>query len=218
MKVHSTLYKTLLLFGGYLLFSCTIHYILYPEPLPNKTNFPKTGDTILNKSAGERVIFTKSRFQGDPNEVVIQVDLSARGSIPMAHVHTEMDEVFSGLEAKTSLMANGKIHTLENGQSFIITAGTPHLPYNDSDTASRIQVSMKPIGMFDLCLTNIHRVLDQAETKQNWLSTQLQLSRYAYFCDVYHADIPIPLQQAGLFFLTPTLRALGYHAWKATTP
>ena len=210
--------NTLLIGTIYLIGSCVVHYILLPEAVPQESDYPKQGHVILNQEAGERVVFTKDRFQGNPNEVIIEVDLAAKGSIPMAHLHVNMNEVFRGVEAKTELMVSGKVHTLTPGESIDIPAGIPHLPYNTSDTASRIQVTMNPIGMFDLCLVNIHRTLSRSTQEQNWLSQQLQLSRYAYFCDVYRADLPTWVQQAGLFFLTPTIRALGYHAWKETTP
>jgi|MDSW01.1.fsa_nt_gb quercetin dioxygenase-like cupin family protein len=218
MKISQGILWPFVAIGGYFLTSCLCHYIIFPEALPTDQNYPRQGDIILNASAGERVQFVKDRFQGNPNEVIIEVELDAHGSIPMSHVHINMNEVFTGLEAQTSLEVNGTVHTLENSQSVTVAAGAPHLPYNASATPSKIQVAMEPIGSFDLCLVNIHRTLAKEPSEQSWLSQQLQLSRYAYFCDVYRGDIPVWVQQAGLFFITPTIRALGYHAWKATTP
>lgn len=218
MKIARRILQTSLAVLGYLLLSCLCHYIIFPEALPSEENFPKQGDVIVNKAAGERVVFIKDRFQGNPDEVIIQVELAAHGSIPMSHVHSTMNEVFTGLEAQTSLMVIDTLHTLEINQAVTVSAGTPHLPYNASATPSKIQVAMEPIGMFDLCLVNIHRTLAQDTSEQSWLSQQLQLSRYAYLCGVYRGDMPVWLQQAGLFFMTPTVRAMGYHAWKANQP
>ena len=195
-----------------------IHYVVFPEAQPQAEDFPRQGETLVNAEAGERVVFTKDRFHEDSNEVIIEVELAANGSVPLAHVHVNMNEVFTGITAQTELRVNDTLHTLTTGQSIDIPAGTPHLPYNTSPTPSKVQVVMNPIGVFDLCLVNIHRTLSRPDDEQNWFSTQLQLSRYAYFCGVYHAGIPLWLQQAGLFFLDPTLRAMGYHAWKEVVP
>ena len=218
MNFHRAISKALILGSGYLFVSCLVHYIILPEALPDLEDYPKQGDVIFNQQAGERVEFTKDRFHGDPNVVIIEVDLAANGSVPMAHVHSNMHEVFSGLTAQTEMQINNKRHTLTRGQSVDVPAGAAHLPYNTSSTPSKVEVVMNPVGVFDLCLVNIHRLLSRPESEQNWLRTQLQLARYASFCDVYRPDIPILVQQVGLFFLNPTIRAMGYHAWKGVEP
>ena len=202
--------------AAYLLVSCVVHYILLPESYPGPGDFPRHGQTFINPESGESVTFIKDRYQGDPDEVVIQVEFAVEGSVPLAHVHSNMNEVFSGLEETTHLLVDGVEHTLTRGQSIEIKAGTPHLPYNKTANASKVKVQMNPVGVFDLCLVNIHQTLSKPASHGNWLDTQLQLARYASLCDVYRGDIPVWIQKVGLFFIAPTIRALGYPAWKVT--
>ena len=81
------------------------------------------------------------------------------------------------------------------------------------DGLARFTVAMKPVGVFDLCLVNLHSFLDSGDNTGNWLREQMQLARFAQFCDVYRADIPLFAQRVGLFLITPTLRALGFERW-----
>ena len=217
MHTSPFMQRSLLILSSYLFLSCIVHYLLFPETMPNAKDYPRQGDTVLNEAAGERVTFTKDRFTGNADEVIIEVDLAAHGSIPMAHIHSKMDEVFSAIESTTQLTVDGETHSLAPGNSIHIPAGVPHLPHNTSATPSKIQVTMTPIGVFDLCLVNIHRTLGATAAGQSWISTQLQMARYAQFCDVYRGDVPVWLQQAGLFLLAPTIRLLGYHPWQETT-
>jgi len=199
---------------AYIVLSLFTHYIIFPEESPKADNFPRQGITITNAIAGETITFVKDRYTGDPNLVEIQVSLNPQSSVPMMHVHSLMTEVFTSLQGNTCMLEKSNVHQLKVGQSIEIKPGTPHLPLNTSDALSIIKVSMLPVGVFDLCLVNIHEFLSQPPTQQTWLTTQFQLARYAWFCDVYRSDIPVWLQKAGLFIGIPTLRILGFKAWE----
>lgn len=199
---------------AYIVLSLFTHYIIFPEASPKVDDFPRQGITVTNAIAGETITFVKDRYTGDPGLVEIEVSLNPQSSVPMMHVHSLMTEVFTALEGNTSMLESNNVHRLKVGQSIEIKPGTPHLPLNTSDALSIVKVSMQPVGVFDLCLVNIHGFLSQSPAQQAWLTTQLQLARYAWFCDVYRSDIPVWLQKSGLFIGIPTLRALGFKAWK----
>ena len=212
--MNSKLYKLVIGITLYLVGTCILHYVVIPETAPSPDSFPKNGDTIYNHLAGESVRFIKDRYTGDPSRVEIEVELKASGSVPLAHTHADMNEVFTGVLGTTHLMHLGQLHQLEPGESIEISSGQAHLPFNPGPDTAKVRVSMQPIGVFDLCLLNIHRFLASPASQESWVTTQLQLARFAPFCDVYRHDVPIWIQQAGLFFVVPTLRALGFRAWE----
>lgn len=212
--MKSKFYKVGLLLAVYFIGSCLLHYLVFPEPAPCPNSFPRKGDVIKNPLAGETFRYTKDRYTGDPSVVEIEVELQARGSVPLAHIHSNMNEVFTGLFGQTHLMNQEVLHKLQPGESIQVGAGGAHLPFNPGPGIARVKVSMQPIGVFDLCLVNIHRFLASPDSQRSWLTTELQLARFAPFCDVYRHDLPVWIQKTGLFFVVPTLRALGFKAWE----
>ena len=211
--MKSKLYKAASIFLIYFVSSCFIHYLLLPENEPSPDSFPRTGDTVVNPVAGETIRFTKDRYTGEPSRVEIEVEIKASGSIPLAHIHSNMHEVFTGLTGTTHLTHQENRKSIGPGEALQIQAGEAHLPFNPGPGIARVKVSMQPIGVFDLCLVNIHQFLATPLSERSWLHTQLQLARFASFCDVYRSDIPVWIQKVGLFAANPTLRALGYRAW-----
>jgi len=213
--MNTKLWKSLLALSFiYLGLSCTLHYMVFPEPEPPEDLFPRAGERVVNQSAGEEILFLKDRFSGDPNKVTIQVDLRAGGSVPNAHVHGSMNEVFIGLKGEASLALYESKHTLRPRTRALVPAGAAHLPANPGDKPARFQVEMEPIGVFDLCLVQIHNLMDKPKENRNWITEQMQLARMATFCDVYRGELPVWIQKAGLFFMDPTLRAMGFPRWR----
>ncbi len=199
---------------AYVALSCLTHYVLIPEPPPSADFFPRQGHVIVNSVAGETVRILKDCYSGDPSLVEIDVLLEPGRSVPMPHIHIGMTEVFTALEEQTNLVISGNIRSLQPGESITIHEGVPHQPFNPGKVSSRVKVSLQPVGFFDLCLVSIHGLLTKPEEERGWLVTQMQLARYATFCNIYRVDIPVWLQQSGLFFADPTLRLLGFRRWE----
>ena len=94
MNSQTFLRRFAIMVAAYLLVSCVVHYILLPESYPGPGDFPRHGQTFINPESGESVTFIKDI---KVTRIVIQVEFAVEGSVPLAHVHSNMNEVFSGL-------------------------------------------------------------------------------------------------------------------------
>ena len=85
-----SLFRIGIAFGLYVLVGALSHWVIYPEaPVPRHL-YPKAGDELHNKVAGEHV-----RFVETGSRTTIDVTLAPGGAIPVAHTHGTTEEVFS---------------------------------------------------------------------------------------------------------------------------
>ena len=199
----------------YVALSCLTHYWLLPElPVPSQLA-PERGTLITNARAGEEIRVLRDRFETDGAFVQIEVTLAPGGSVPLAHIHDNIEEHFVGVEGTTVLTIDGSTHLLNPGETLIVPPGTPHVPSNPSSETVRFEVTFPAEGNLDIFLVQVHGFLGHGKEPPSPLDRALQLTRYADAYDVYLAGLPLRLQMVGLWLLTPTLRMLGYRRFSS---
>ncbi|SVB40662.1 uncharacterized protein METZ01_LOCUS193516 [marine metagenome] len=199
----------------YLALSCLIHHWLLPELPISPQLAPERGTLITNSRAGEEIRVLRDRFETDVAFVQIEVTLAPGGSVPLAHIHSNTEERFVGVEGTTVLTVDGGTHLLNPGETLIVPPGISHVPSNPSSQRVRFQVTFPALSNLDIFLVQVHGFLGRDHEPPSLPDQALQLMRYADAYDVYLAGPPLRLQMVGLWLLTPTLRMLGYRRFSS---
>ncbi len=213
--LHQALwFKCLLAGAAVLLLGITVHALVPEPPIPAHSH-PMAGDVLVNRAAGERIVFRQVPKGGADGPSLIDVHLAPHGAIPVQHVHPSTDEVFRVLQGKVRLVVEGKIHELKAGESITVPAGQTHGASNQHDAPAHVEVAMEPTGGLNMAMTQVHGFLDQSGDSGG-LTDFLQMLRFAERYEVYRADLPIWFQKLGITLVAPFARALGFRSFYAT--
>jgi hypothetical protein len=133
---------------------------------------------------------------------------------PPEHIHTSLPENFIVAEGTLSLLVNGEKKLLRPGESLLVNPGTPHKPFNETDSRVLIKGPLTPeYGIpdwFTVFLSQAYGFFDESESNSQPPKVLLQMSRFSPKYDSWLASPPVPLQKAFFFVIGPTARLLGY--------
>jgi len=196
--------------GGlvYLLVGGALHALI-EERAPTVDEHPRAGDILVNRVAGERVVFRQAPAAGRDGLSLLDVTLDAHGAVPVAHIHPDAVEVFTVKEGRVIATVEGEAKTLGPGESVTVPAGHAHALRNATSAPARVEVQLEPTGRMHLALVQVHGFLDEAGATPG-VSGFLQMLRFAERYRVYLAGPPVWLQRLGIFALAPTARLLGH--------
>jgi mannose-6-phosphate isomerase-like protein (cupin superfamily) len=90
---------------------------------------------FVSKSEG----FRQTILKRENGFVWTELVLEPRASGPPEHIHTSLSENFIVAEGTLSLLVNGEKKLLRPGESLLVSPGTPHKPFNETD--SRVVVN-----------------------------------------------------------------------------
>ncbi|MBM66316.1 MAG: hypothetical protein CMH55_08800 [Myxococcales bacterium] len=187
-------------------------HALIPEPHIDDHHHPIVGDVLVNKAAGERVVFRAVPKPNEEGPTRIDVHLAPGGAVPVAHVHPETEEVFKVIQGTVYLVVDGERRLAKAGDSVTVLAGQSHGLWNGADQPAHVQVDMKPTRGLDLALTQVHGFLNETG-QQGGLGEFLQMARFAERYEVYRAGPPIWFQQFGIALVAPWARLVGFRSF-----
>lgn len=208
------LLKLLAVFApAYVLVGALLHQWVFPEPVPDHTNYPAAGDEIVNCLAGERLVFLRTGFETGGSYTENEIHLQPGGAVPKAHIHLKQDETFHILQGQLTLIVDGRQLVLEPGDSYTIPMGVPHQPFNNGTETVVARVRITPAGRADLMLAQVHGFLTEKEKPRREREWFLQAMLYSVYYDTYLAKPPVVVQKLLSFLIAPTARLLGYRSW-----
>ena len=113
-----------------------------------------TGQTIHNPVSGERITFHTTAADSDGERLEFELELSADGRVPGAHVHPEQEERFHVLEGTMKFRLGLRTVVAHAGDSVVVPAGRVHRFVNGGDSKARARVEVVPaLDMEDLLTT-----------------------------------------------------------------
>jgi quercetin dioxygenase-like cupin family protein len=114
----------------------------------------RTGQIIQNPVSGERIEFLRTAADTDGELLEFELELSADGRVPGAHVHPEQEERFHVLEGTMKFRLGMRTIIAEAGESVVVPAGRVHKFANAGDGRARARVEVVPaLDMEDLLCT-----------------------------------------------------------------
>ena len=75
-----------------------------------------------------------ARQDTDGRSIRLHLTLEPQGSVPSAHVHSNLDERFTVLAGALMMRLDREDRTLQAGESVFVPRRTPHQPYNPFPT------------------------------------------------------------------------------------
>lgn len=98
-------------------------------------------NTFYNPVNGETTTILKSAAQTSGNHTLFEVTLAPGGGNPL-HYHTKFTEEFFAVSGQLGLQKNKIVLYLEEGQSVLVPANTPHRFFNDGKTPITFRVKL----------------------------------------------------------------------------
>lgn len=209
-QLKRVLLFTAIIIGGYFAVGIILNYYIFPEQKPDLTNYFQSGDRFHSDSEGfdQNILWQKDGW------VRLSLVIQPKGFGPPEHLHTNLDETFTVKEGVLSILVNGAKKTLRKGESLTVIRGTPHKPFNETDSPVIVESSDDEKSLpveFAYHLSQLYPFVDSLGEKPSAFSLIMQLSVYGNEMDAYLADGgPIFVQKALRCLLAPTARLLSY--------
>ena len=204
------LFRILIVALAYVLIGALVDRVIFPEAEPGAIYYPREGLVFFSKSEG----FRQTILKREGGLAWLELVLEPRAPGPPEHIHTSFPENFIVVEGTLSLLVNGEKKILRAGESLLVTPGTPHKPFNETDSRVVIRGPLTPeYGIpdrFTVFLTQAYGFFDESESNNRPPKALLQMSRFSPRYDVWLASAPVALQKAVFFIIGPTARLFGY--------
>jgi quercetin dioxygenase-like cupin family protein len=210
MKIKKLLLGILGFSLAYVLIGALLDKVIFPEGEPSADYYPREGQVFVSQSEG----FHQTVLKRDNGLVWLELVLEPFAQGPPEHIHTSFAEKFIVAEGTLSLLVNGEKKLLRAGESLLVNPGTPHKPFNETDSRVVIKGPLTPdYGIperFTVFLTQAYGFFDESESNSQPPKVVLQMSRFSPKYDSWLPSPPVPLQKAFFFVISPTARLLGY--------
>lgn len=197
---------------AYVLIGTLLDKVIFPEAEPGSDYYPREGQVFVSKSEG----FHQTILKRENGLVWLELVLEPFAPGPPEHLHTSLAENFIVAEGTLSLLVNGEKKLLRPGESLLVNPGTPHKPFNETDSRVVIRPPLTPeyalSEQFTVFLTQAYGFFDESESNNQPPKALLQMSRFSPKYGLWLADLPVPLQKALFFVISPTARLLGYRS------
>jgi quercetin dioxygenase-like cupin family protein len=197
----------------YVLVGALLDNIVFVEAEPGADYYARQGHSFVSKSEG----FHQTIVKREDGLVWLELVLEPHAPGPPEHIHTSFPENFIVAEGTLSLLAGGEKKLLRPGESLLIAPGTPHKPFNETDSRVVVAGPLTPeYGIperFTVFLTQAYGFFDESESNSRPPKALLQMSRFSPKYDSWLASPPVPLQKFMFFVIGPTARLLGYRTY-----
>ena len=195
---------------AYVLIGTLIDRIIFPEPEPAADYYPREGQVFVSKSEG----FVQTVLKRENGLAWLELVLEPHAPGPPEHIHTTFPEKFIVADGTLSLLVNGEKKLLRAGESLLVSPGTPHKPFNETDSRVVIRGPLTPEygipDQFTVFLSQAYGFFDESESNNQPPKALLQMSRFSPKYDSWLASPPVYIQKTLFFLIGPTARLLGY--------
>jgi quercetin dioxygenase-like cupin family protein len=166
------------------------------------------GQTIENPISGEKITFIQTAADTDGELLEIELELSADGAVPGAHIHPEQEERFEILEGTMSFRMGLKKIVAGPGEVVTVPAGKVHAFKNAGDDTASVRVQVRPALQMEQLFETTVALAEDGRTTGTGMPKPLDL---ALFVREYRREVKAPFPPA------PVVRAmLAPLAWMAT--
>ncbi|MFC4436576.1 MULTISPECIES: cupin domain-containing protein [Natrialbaceae] len=174
-----------------------------------------SSQVIENPIAGERVTFLRRGDDTDGELVELELVAEPFAAGPPEHVHDHQEEFFEILAGSVTGTLDGEPFTVSAGESFVVSAGTPHGWWNDRNEALRARVEVRPALEIAEFLETVYGLAADGKTNAKGIPNPLQMAVIAdhYWETNDLVTPPDPIQKLVFGLLAPLGRLIGYRAF-----
>ena len=195
---------------AYVFLGALLDKVVFPEAEPSPDYYPREGQVFVSKSEG----FRQTILKRENGLVWMELVLEPYAPGPPEHIHSSLPEKFIVTEGTLSLLVNGEKKVLRPGESLLVNPGTPHKPFNETNSRVVVKPPLTPeyaiSEQFTVFLTQAYGYFDESESHSQPPKVLLQMSRFSPKYELWLARPPVFLQKALYFVIGPTARLLGY--------
>jgi len=150
-------------------------------------------DVIDNPVSGERIEFLRTSAETDGALLEFELELSADGRVPGAHVHPEQEERFDVLEGTMKFRLGLRTIVAEAGDSVVVPAGRVHRFANAGDGPARARVQVVPALDMEELLRTTAELAHEGNVLRSGMPKPLHL---ALFVQRFRREVRAPFPPA----------------------
>jgi mannose-6-phosphate isomerase-like protein (cupin superfamily) len=173
-----------------------------------------TGQTFSNPVSGERITFLQTAADTDGALLEFELELSADGHVPGAHVHPEQEERFHVLEGEMTFRLGARKIVATAGETVVVPAGRVHKFANKSGAPVRARVEVVPALDMERLLETTAELAHEGNTNRKGMPKPLHLALFVrrFEREVRAPFPPAPLVHALMAPLAAMARKRGHDA------
>lgn len=170
------------------------------------------GQTIHNPVSGERIDFLRTAADTDGELLEFDLELSADGRVPGAHVHPEQEERFLVLEGTMRFRLGMRTIVAEAGDAVVVPAGRVHRFANAGEGPAHVRVEVVPALDMEELLCTTAELAHEGNVMWSGMPKPLHL---ALFVQRFRREVrapfpPAPIVRALMAPLAALARRRGY--------
>ncbi len=197
----------------YLLGGVVLDQLIFPEAAPDESYYPRVGYEFVSEVEG----FEQRILKREGGLFWLELTLRPNAPGPPEHIHTSFSERFMVAEGTLSLLVNGEVKELGPSESFLVTPGTPHKPFNRTNEPVVVRGPLtEEYGIpepFSVFLMQVYGFFDEDPANEQAPKALLQMSRFSPVYDSWLAGPPLLAQRLLFGAIGPTARLLGYRSY-----
>jgi len=151
------------------------------------------GQTIENPISGERITFIQTAADTDGELLEIELELSADGAVPGAHIHPEQEERFEVIEGTMAFRMGLKKIVAGPGEVVTVPAGKVHAFKNAGDDTAKVRVQIRPALQMEQLFETTVALAEDGRTTGKGMPKPLDL---ALFVREFQREVRAPFPPA----------------------
>jgi quercetin dioxygenase-like cupin family protein len=154
---------------------------------------PHVGQTIQNPVSGERITFLRTAADTDGELLELELELTADGRVPGAHVHPAQEERFHVLEGTMKFRLGMRTIVASAGESVVVPAGKRHKFSNPGHAPARARVEVIPALNMEELLRTTTQLAEEGHVMRSGMPKPLHL---ALFVKRFRSEVRAPFPPA----------------------
>jgi quercetin dioxygenase-like cupin family protein len=152
------------------------------------------GQTLDNPVSGEKITFIQTAADTDGELLEIELELSADGAVPGAHIHPEQEERFEVIEGTMAFRMGLKKIVAGPGDVVTVPAGKIHAFKNAGDETAKVRVQVRPALQMEQLFETTVALAEDGRTTSKGMPKPLDLALFVReFRREVRAPFPPPL-------------------------
>ena len=153
----------------------------------------QNGQTIHNPVTGERITFLRTAADTDGELLELELELTADGRVPGAHVHPAQEERFHVLEGTMKFRLGLRTIVAGAGESVVVPAGRVHKFSNHGTGSARARVEVVPALNMEELLRTTAQLAHEGKVMRSGMPKPLHL---ALFVKRFRGEVRAPFPPA----------------------